>query len=56
MDRGFGIGSQVKGFAGDTVDIVLRPTEAGKGMTDTFEVWDGEIEFKDVKVERLTKR
>lgn len=51
-DRGFGTGGEVKGFTGDRVDIILRPsTEAAAATTDTFEVWDGVIEFKNVKVE-----
>lgn len=51
----YGLGERVKGFPVDldTVDVVFKPSvEAAANTTNTFEIWDGEVVLKGVKVER----
>jgi hypothetical protein len=50
----WGMNVQLNGAAApDVVDVIFRPdVKAAAGTTDTFEVWDGEVVVKGVKVER----
>jgi hypothetical protein len=53
---GFGFGNEVNPpFDDPTVDLILKPSvDAAIGTTDTFEIWDGEVTIKNVKVTRPT--
>ena len=54
-NHSFGMGNQVKEPLPETVDVVFIPDrETAARTTNTFEIWDGEIVIKDVKVERPT--
>jgi hypothetical protein len=49
--HGWGFGVDAKGFTGGTIDVILKPSvDAAMASTDTFEIWDGEVVMRDVKV------
>jgi hypothetical protein len=49
--HGWGFGVDAKGFTGGTIDVILKPSvETAMASTDTFEIWDGEVAMRNVKV------
>ena len=47
------MGQKFPDLSTDRIDIILRPSvDVAHGSIDVFEVWDGELEFKDVPVAR----
>jgi hypothetical protein len=51
-NHGWGMGERVPSFDADTVDLIFRSSpKAATETTDTFEVWDGEVVLRGVKVQ-----